>query len=109
MSSQSFYAHGKLMLTGEYAVLDGAKSLAIPCKFGQKLLVKTLEKSAHQIQWKGFNEKEELWINAKLPNNSLQRPEHIRLQQILKALEQLNAELFYQNNFEIQTFLEFPR
>ncbi|MEM0993828.1 MAG: GHMP kinase, partial [Bacteroidota bacterium] len=33
----SYYAHGKLLLTGEYAVLDGAVALAVPSKLGQRL------------------------------------------------------------------------
>jgi mevalonate kinase len=35
----SWYSNGKLMLTGEYAVLRGAASLAIPVKYGQSLIV----------------------------------------------------------------------
>ena len=36
----SYYSHGKLLLTAEYAVLKGAKGLAIPCERGQILDVK---------------------------------------------------------------------
>jgi hypothetical protein len=32
-----FYGHGKLLLTSEYFVLDGAMALAIPTVFGQHL------------------------------------------------------------------------
>ena len=39
MESQSYYSNGKLLITGEYAVLDGALSLALPTKFGQELNV----------------------------------------------------------------------
>jgi mevalonate kinase len=35
----STFAKGKLMITGEYVVLDGALSLALPVKFGQYLKV----------------------------------------------------------------------
>jgi len=35
--AQKWYSNGKLMLTGEYFVLFGAKSLAIPLKYGQSL------------------------------------------------------------------------
>ena len=31
---QTFYSHGKLLLTAEYVVLDGAKALAVPTIFG---------------------------------------------------------------------------
>ena len=36
---EKFYSHGKLLITAEYAVLDGAKALALPTKFGQTLEV----------------------------------------------------------------------
>ena len=39
MSDHYFYGHGKLLLTGEYFVMDGASALAMPCKFGQRLYV----------------------------------------------------------------------
>ena len=39
--SQKFYGNGKLLLTGEYFVLDGALSLALPTKFGQNLVSST--------------------------------------------------------------------
>ena len=29
---EKFYSHGKLLITGEYAVLDGAKAIALPTK-----------------------------------------------------------------------------
>lgn len=42
MSEKLFYSNGKLLLSGEYAVLDGALSLAVPTKYGQLLSVKKL-------------------------------------------------------------------
>ena len=36
---QTYYSHGKLLLTAEYVVLDGAKALAVPTVFGQSLHV----------------------------------------------------------------------
>jgi mevalonate kinase len=108
MSTKRFYAHGKLMLTGEYAVLDGAKSLAIPTKFGQSLVVNEVRDTAHQIEWRGYNSKNELWLSANLPDNTIKKEEILRLQNILKALDTLNPKLFYQKNFAIETVLEFP-
>jgi len=37
--SQSFYGNGKLLLSAEYFVLDGAVALALPTKLGQSLHV----------------------------------------------------------------------
>ena len=36
----NYYSCGKLLITAEYLVLKGAKGLAIPTKYGQKLSVK---------------------------------------------------------------------
>ncbi len=49
-NSQSYYAHGKLLLSGEYLVLAGAKALAIPLKYGQSLTVE--ENNTHFLTWK---------------------------------------------------------
>ncbi len=35
----SAHAHGKILLSGEYAILDGAKGLALPLKKGQSLQI----------------------------------------------------------------------
>ena len=50
---QKFYSNGKLLLTGEYMVLDGAIALAIPTKFGQSLTVEKLEEP--KINWKSID------------------------------------------------------
>jgi hypothetical protein len=38
---QTFYSNGKLLITGEYLVLDGAKAFAPPTKFGHNLNCRT--------------------------------------------------------------------
>ena len=48
-----FYSHGKLLLSAEYAVLNGVKALALPTKLGQSLEVKTIEQP--EIRWKSFD------------------------------------------------------
>src|SRR5258705_5950965 len=56
----TFYSNGKLLITGEYLVLDGAKALALPTKFGQNLIV---EKSGNQeIKWKSFDADGSIWF-----------------------------------------------
>ena len=46
MQPQTFYSNGKLLLTGEYLVIDGAKALAIPTQKGQSLSVKETEEGS---------------------------------------------------------------
>jgi len=57
-----FYSNGKLLLTGEYFVLEGAKSLAIPTKFGQDLVVIPINES--QLIWNSFTDKGTCWLEA---------------------------------------------
>lgn len=44
-------ANGKLLLSGEYLVLNGAKALAVPLKFGQQITVESFDENA-VINWK---------------------------------------------------------
>lgn len=58
---QTFYSNGKLLITGEYVVLDGAKAFALPTKFGQNLVVE--ERDGKKITWKSFDEDGTLWFD----------------------------------------------
>lgn len=58
----NFYSNGKLLLTGEYLVLDGAKALAIPTKFGQDLAVEKIEEP--QLIWGSFDHNGNCWFEA---------------------------------------------
>ena len=57
---QTFYSNGKLLITGEYVVLDGALSLALPTKYGQSLIVESI--NDQKLVWKSFDEKEDVWL-----------------------------------------------
>lgn len=115
---QSFYSHGKLLISAEYVVLDGAKALAIPTKQGQLMEVETIERPF--IEWTSYLHDENLWhkvvfnINQNSEGDidfqtSDDSPFSIRLQQIFQALSQLNPSLFVTSTgFNIKTQLEFP-
>jgi len=111
---QQFYSNGKLLITGEYVVLDGAKALALPTKFGQDLCVEI--NNDHEIIWESFNYQKKLWFACKF------NPENIEinatnfdikiaktLQKILIEAQKLNPE-FLKNTygFHIKTHLTFP-
>lgn len=57
---KTFYSNGKLLITGEYLVLDGAKALALPTKFGQNLVVEN--GNDNTIHWKSFDKDESVWF-----------------------------------------------
>lgn len=61
---RSFESRAKLMITGEYIVLKGALSLAIPLRFGQKLMVAE-NKGIHSVKWKSMINND-LWLSTTL-------------------------------------------
>ncbi|MGB2013778.1 MAG: GHMP kinase, partial [Flavobacteriaceae bacterium] len=97
-----FYSHGKLLLSAEYAVLNGAKALALPTKLGQSLEVKTIEQP--EIRWKSFDHKNKLWFETNLTinnfNPSTNTETALRLAQIFRALFELNPKVFASTGLE---------
>jgi len=61
----AFEARGKLMLTAEYFVLDGATSLALPTVFGQKMTVETTVEDS--VFWKSIDQNGNTWFETTLP------------------------------------------
>ena len=59
---QEFYSNGKLLLSGEYAILDGALGLAIPTKYGQSLTINPIEEPF--IHWKSVAHDETIWFEG---------------------------------------------
>tara|TARA_R110001583_G_scaffold123127_3_gene274510 strand:+ start:2040 stop:2969 length:930 start_codon:yes stop_codon:yes gene_type:complete len=59
---QEYYSNGKLLLTGEYFVLDGAKSLAVPTTCGQDLIVKEIQEP--QLIWESYTNEGDCWLEA---------------------------------------------
>ncbi|MFD0798803.1 GYDIA family GHMP kinase [Maribacter chungangensis] len=57
-----FYSNGKLLLSGEYAILDGAEGWAIPTKFGQGL--KITPSSSGILTWKSLDVDKNTWFKA---------------------------------------------
>ena len=56
---ERYYSHGKLLLTGEYAVLDGALALALPTKLGQSMTVESSSKKG--LSWKSYGQSGQIW------------------------------------------------
>ena len=110
-----FYSHGKLLITGEYLVLDGAKALAVPTVFGQDLSVK--KNDSNKIHWKSFDHMGEVWFETELDANLLpcqkdqKSPDiELRLIQILKEAKKLNPLFLHDDQgCLLETKLEFDR
>lgn len=112
---KTFRSNGKLLLTSEYVVLDGAKALALPTKFGQSLSVSSNDKGS--ISWQSYDENNTIWFEALLPLNlnKLDATEpkdevSTRLLEILSAAQKLNPDFLKESNgFEITTHQDFNR
>lgn len=117
-----YYSNGKLLLTGEYVVLDGAISLAVPTSFGQDLTVESIEQP--QLIWGSFDHKNECWfeavfdlpklrlVNATFNSHQEGSSEFIAetLLKILQEARNLNPDFLQTDKgFVVKTHLTFPR
>jgi len=113
VSTKVFYSHGKLLLTGEYVVLDGAKALAVPTKKGQYLAVKSIVEP--KLIWKSYDENNVVWYEENFSlklNESKQydNPVSKTLLNILQVAQQLNPEFLIGNQgVYVTTKLTFAR
>lgn len=115
-SIKKYKSNGKLLITGEYVVLDGAKSLAIPTKYGQSLKVE--EDNSNTLSWKSYDEKGNVWFENSftLGNGEIfktfENDNDIssRLRQIIDAAQQLNPNfLKNEKGYKVSTHLEFNK
>ena len=113
---QTFYSNGKLLLTAEYLVLDGAKALAIPTKFGQNLIVE--ENKSQGIIWKSYDSDGSLWFEDHFDFSEIIHSENSEKESsvrnillvILQEAYQLNPDFIRQKvGYSIVTELSFPR
>ncbi|WP_281309575.1 GYDIA family GHMP kinase [Flavobacterium flavigenum] len=111
----TFYSNGKLLITGEYLVLDGAKALALPTKFGQNLIIEN--SSDKKIQWKSYNVDGKIWFEDiisfdEIINNINAATESVKttLVTILHEAYLLNPVFIENaNGYKVTTELTFPK
>ncbi|RKS55093.1 mevalonate kinase [Gillisia mitskevichiae] len=115
----TFRSNGKLLITGEYVVLDGAVSLALPTKYGQSLNVEKVPRSG--IQWTAYDNEDKIWLNVffeleelilkpAVINAETSISEETYLLKILQTANSLNPSLLQQAiGFNVITKLEFPK
>lgn len=118
----NFYSNGKLLITGEYLVLDRAKSLALPTKFGQDLIVEKIKEP--QLIWGSFTNIGVCWFEAvfDLPklrlvsctfNSDKEGSAEFIAETLLEILEEAKrmnpSFLETENGFLVKTHLTFPR
>ena len=101
------------MLTGEYFVLDGAKTLALPTTFGQHFSVRKLSGQSRTLFWVALNSKHEPWLQYSFDTNHFipfQNDEkaHTLAKMLQECRRQNPSFLQTEDDYAIQTQLEFP-
>lgn len=114
MSTSFYYGHGKVLVSGEYFVIDGARALALPTNLGQTMRVQTRPSRTPTLHWKSFDSVNKLWFEVKyelwhfniLENDS----EDARvLQNILRLARTQNIHFLRdENDVLVETHVEFP-
>ncbi len=113
---KEFYSNGKLLITGEYLVLDGAKAFALPTKYGQNLIVE--ENTSQIINWISYDSDGSVWyqdvftFDAIYLHDNSEKESSIRntLLVILREAFKLNEKIIDSNKgFNIATALTFQR
>lgn len=112
---QYIHANGKLLLSSEYFVLDGALALALPTSRGQVFSFENIENS-EKISWKSFDEKKETWFEGVFSTKSFEATETSdvnisnRLTQILNTCRELNSSfLKNKKGVAVESHLTFPK
>ena len=111
-----FFGHGKILLSGEYFLLDGACGLAFPTQLGQSMGVSYSQRFDPKLTWRAFGAGGELWFEAgfelwhfhylgKEMCTQVQQ-----LQKILRAARDQNKHFLRQDEGDVtvETHLDFP-
>lgn len=113
---KTFYSNGKLLITGEYVVLDGAKAFALPTKFGQNLIVEEAENGS--IHWKSYDHDGSIWFEENISFLSIiERKQYEEIHNIKNTLIEILHEAYLVNSdfislskgYTITTELTFPK
>ncbi|MCK5781284.1 MAG: GHMP kinase [Flavobacteriales bacterium] len=108
-----YRSNGKLLLSSEYLVLDGAEALAFPTKLGQTLTVENI--SASSLSWKSYTSEGEIWFEGEFDSNfdiisSNDKEVADNLSFFLKVAAMLNPDFVEKaNGVSVETHLEFHR
>lgn len=111
---RKYYSNGKLLLSAEYLILDGALGLALPTSYGQSMEV--TKNSNGLLTWESFNDHNEPWFKGIFNLNDFSIKRHdgnknvaITLQRILQKVRSLNPEFLRLNEgIMVNTYLDFP-
>ena len=114
-NEQTYFGRGKLLLSGEYFVLDGASALVLPTKLGQSMTVRYSPSFNPKLHWKSFDSNNDLWFESKFEFwhfdclDSSSDSTVMFLQKILRQARKQNQHFLRDDvDVYVETNLEFP-
>lgn len=115
MRDQYFYGHGKLLLSGEYFVMEGAEALGLPTTVGQSMTVKYKQSYQPTLNWKSVDHSGKVWFESDYdfwhfkPIRSQEHYKQDFVHQILSAVRMQNPH-FLRDEVDVfvETKIEFP-
>ena len=109
----TYYSSGKLLITSEYAVIDGASALALPTKLGQHMTVVDIEEPS--LKWTAKDMDGKIWFENDFDTiefNPIHQQDNVskRLQQIfINVREHKQDFLVGSIGAVVETQLNFSR
>lgn len=113
--TKTFYSNGKLLIIGEYLVLDGAKAFALPTKKGQNLIVE--DGKNNEISWKSYDFDGSIWFEDTLLFSDIVKEVQTENESVKSTLTTILHEAFKlipdfisnSDGYTITTELGFPK
>ncbi len=110
-----YKSNGKILLTSEYLVLDGALALALPSKFSQSLEVKENNK-INQISWTSYDYNGKKWFEdlftiskEKFISEKINNKFSDKMISIFNGIKSLNNKAFSKSGIEFTSKLDFSK
>jgi mevalonate kinase len=110
-AEQQFRSNGKLLLSGEYLILHGAWSLAVPTMLGQSLTIKDIDREG-TLLWK-TKVVSEPWLDCEMYPDSWQvifadKPDRaLKLVRILKTASEIRGDQEWLKGKAVVSEVEF--
>ena len=108
------FSNGKLLLTSEYFVLDGALALTIPTRMGQEFLAEEIDDNKGTIYWTALHQGE-FWLEIeidylkwKVNKTNLPESADFVMKTLMNVQKLSSKHLQNKKSYRIKTNLEFP-
>lgn len=108
------HPHGKLLLTGEYFVLEGALALACPVRYGQTLQA-TPDGSPGKLTWRSLDETGTCWFEGhfRLPDLETLSASDAKTAEVLRGMllscRRQQPGFLADGGWSVETRTDFPR